>query len=74
MEAWDPEFERQLEKFKMPGPDLDINTQDYAKFALTMLDIPIHKENDQKNLIEGLHVMFSLYQAYTSNQHFQQQE
>jgi intraflagellar transport protein 46 len=74
MEAWDPEFERALSEMKLPRPDLDIDTKDYAKFALTMLDIPIYPSNKDRNLIEGLHVMFSLYQAYQSNQHFNQDD
>jgi Intraflagellar transport complex B protein 46 C terminal len=64
MEAWDPQFEQIISQMPLPGPNLDISTEDYARFALTMLDIPIYPENKEKNVIEGLHVLFSLYQAY----------
>jgi intraflagellar transport protein 46 len=39
--------------------------------ACNIIDIPVHDGNPSKNLIESLHVMFSLYSAFKENQHFQ---
>ena len=43
-----------------------------AKLSCNMLDIPVY-DNDGKNdrnLIESLHVMFSLYTSFVENDHF----
>ena len=37
-----------------------------------MVDIPIHKLNNNKSIIEALHVLFTLYSEFKENQHFQQ--
>lgn len=38
-----------------------------------MSDIPVHKLQNQKPVIESLHVLFTLFSEFRSNQHFQQQ-
>jgi len=58
----------------LPGDDIDLTLEDYAKLCCTLLDIPIYQDNgDKKNLIESLHVLFTLYSEFKANQHFQQQ-
>lgn len=39
----------------------------YAKLLLTVLDIPVYE-----NVVESLHVMFSLYSEFMQSQHFAQ--
>ncbi len=71
MQAWDPEFERFLEDNPLPEVDLDIPIDDLARYACALLDIPVHEQNKEKNLIESMHTLFSLYSAF--NEHFQGQ-
>lgn len=71
MQAWDPEFERFLEDNPLPEADLDIPIDQLARYASALLDIPVHEQNQDKNLIESMHVLFSLYSAF--NEHFQGQ-
>jgi len=42
-----------------------------VKFACALLDIPINKDTKETNLIEATHLMFSLYNGFKSNMHFQ---
>ena len=71
MQAWDPEFEKFIDDNPMPEVELDIPIEDLARYACAMLDIPINEQNKDKNMIESMHLMFSLYSAF--NQHFQGQ-
>jgi intraflagellar transport protein 46 len=45
---------------------------DYAKIICAMSDIPVHKLQNNKAVIESLHVLFTLFSEFRSNQHFQQ--
>jgi intraflagellar transport protein 46 len=65
-----PELEQALKNIKFPGGEIDIHTSDYARMVLTMLDIPVHKLANNKSLIESLHVLFTLFSTFRSNQHF----
>jgi len=67
LEAWDPEFEKAIAECEFPAADNDIPLEDYVKFALAMLDIPVHPGSD-RNLIESLHLMFQLYSGLRKNQ------
>jgi intraflagellar transport protein 46 len=54
----------------LPGDELDLNIEDFAKLACTLLDIPVHQSsnnNNEKNLIESLHVFFTLYSEFKAN-------
>lgn len=53
--------------------ELDIPIEDLVRQACALLDVPIHDANKDKSLIESTHVIFSLYSAFTANQHFQNQ-
>lgn len=53
-----------LNEIKLPSEDLDVSLEDYCKIACNILDIPVHESNTTKNIIESLHVMFSLYSAF----------
>jgi len=71
MQVWPPEVEDVLNEIKLPSEDLDVSLEEYCKMACNIIDIPVHDGNPSKNLIESLHVMFSLYSAFKENQHFQ---
>ena len=43
-------------------------SQEYAKIVCCIMDIPVYN-----NLVESLHVLFTLYSEFKNNQHFQQQ-
>jgi len=56
-----------------PGPEIDMHVTDYSKIICAMSDIPVHKLQNGKPVIESLHVLFTLFSEFRSNQHFQQQ-
>ena len=64
MTEFNPEFERALKDMSFPGPEIDINTADYARLICSMLDIPVHKLANSKSIIESLHVMFTLFSDF----------
>lgn len=74
MQEWPQEVEQILEEIKIPSEDIDLTLEEYSKLACNILDIPIHDANPQRNIIESLHVMFSLYSAFKENEHFQKNE
>jgi len=74
MEVWPPAIENALKDIKFPGPDIELSVEDYSKTMLTMLDIPVHNLPENKGIIEGLHMMFTLYSTFKENQHFQKQQ
>lgn len=71
MQAWDPEFERFLDENPLPDGNLDIPVEDLARYACSLLDIPVHEQNKEKSLIESTYLLFSLYSAF--NQYYQGQ-
>lgn len=73
MEVWPQEIEDMLASLQhLPGGDLDMTTEEYTRLCCALVDIPVHGTNTGKNLIESLHVFFTLYSAFKENQHFQQ--
>lgn len=71
IQAWDPNFEEAIEDIEIPSEGVDINVEDMAKYCCALLDIPVHKANKERNLVESLHVMFTLYSGFKANVHFQ---
>ncbi|ETI48656.1 hypothetical protein F441_07366 [Phytophthora nicotianae CJ01A1] len=65
MQVWPEEFEELLSKTTLPGADLDMGLEQYVRVICALLDIPVHK-----NVYESLHVLFTLYLEFSSNQHF----
>jgi intraflagellar transport protein 46 len=47
-----------------------MHVSDYARLVLSMCDIPVHKLQNNKSVIEPLHVLFTLFTEFRSNQHF----
>jgi len=68
MQVWPDEFERLLSTTKLPSADLDVDLKTYARIVCGILDIPVYT-----NIVESLHVLFTLYTEFKSNPHFQQQ-
>jgi len=68
MQVWPAEFEQMLQTVKLPTAELDVDLQTYARLICCIMDIPVYN-----NIIESLHVLFTLYSEFKNNQHFQQQ-
>lgn len=66
MEEWPQAVEDALGEVELPGPDVDLDLQEYAKLVCVALDIPFHPEHPA----EALHVLFTLYATYRDNPHF----
>ena len=71
MQEWSPDMEDAFEKIPFPTPDIDLPVADYAKIICIMLDIPVNKLSSKKGLVEALHLIFSLYNEFKQNPHFQ---
>jgi intraflagellar transport protein 46 len=65
MQIWPEEFECLLGKIPLPKAEMDLNLDQYIRIICTLLDIPVYK-----NVYESLHVLFTLYLEFRSNQHF----
>lgn len=66
MQEWPPEFEELLKSVPLPGPDLDLSLDDYARVVCGILDIPVYGAS----VVPSLHVLFTLYNEFKANQHF----
>jgi intraflagellar transport protein 46 len=73
MQIWPDKFEESLKGINLPDEKINLNLETYACLVCNILDIPIHKLNSNKSIIEALHVFFSLYSEFKENQHFQMQ-
>jgi intraflagellar transport protein 46 len=66
MQVWPAEFEEFLQSNPLPElSELDIDLPDYIRLIASILDVPIHNQ-----ITETLHVIFTLYSEFKSNQHF----
>ena len=74
LEPWEPDFESIISQVPLPAGDMsEVPMADLVRFACMMLDIPVHPGADN-NLIESLHLMFTMYSGLRENQHFQQNQ
>jgi intraflagellar transport protein 46 len=71
MSEWNPEMEQALKQIRFPGPEIDMHVSDYARLVCSMIDIPVHKLQNNKPVVESLHVLFTLFSEFRQNQHFQ---
>lgn len=71
MQTWDADFENVAKKVNLMQSDVPIPLDSLSKICCNLLDIPVHDTKDDRNLIESLHVMFSLYSSFMANDHFQ---
>ncbi|KAF0695440.1 Aste57867_13728 [Aphanomyces stellatus] len=69
MQVWPEEFEELLAKTQVPHAELDVTVEQYTRIICAILDIPVYK-----NVYESLHVLFTLYLEFRSNQHFMNYE
>lgn len=54
----------------LSSSNLPLTTEQLVKLLCALLDVPIYS-GSPKSLIESLHIIFTLYTAFTSNEHFQ---
>eukprot|EP00668_Euglena_longa_P000737 GGOE01000888.1.p1 GENE.GGOE01000888.1~~GGOE01000888.1.p1 ORF type:complete len:478 (-),score=126.18 GGOE01000888.1:312-1697(-) len=67
LQVWPAEFEDLLSSaIMLPPAKLNVELYQYVKLICCLLDIPVYS-----NLIESLHVLFTLYTEFKANQHFQ---
>lgn len=65
---------------QLPTPDIDLPLADYATVLALILDIPLSSKHDKvekrgkkvnpSNVIESLHVLFTLYSEFKNSAHF----
>lgn len=66
MQIWPEEFEAELKDLKLPPAEIDLTTKEFATISCALVDIPVHAES----IVQSLHVLFTLYSEFRSNQHF----
>ena len=65
MQEWPPEFERMLRQVRLPDAEVDLDLTTLAGLVCNLVDIPVHG-----NVVESLHVLFTLFHEFKSNPHF----
>ena len=66
MQVWPQQFEEVLNSdVAFPPSHIDLDLDQYVRTLCAILDIPTYT-----SLIDSLHVMFTLYEEFRSNQHF----
>ena len=66
MQEWPEHFEQLLKDISLPGADIAMSLEEYTKLICGICDIPVYN-----NLVQSLHVLFTLYYEFRSNAHFQ---
>jgi intraflagellar transport protein 46 len=72
MQEWPAEVEEILSEINVPSEEIDLTLEEFCRVACNIIDIPVHRNGDN-NIIESLHVMFTLFSAFKENQHFKQE-
>lgn len=72
MQAPETDIEASFKKVLpfLKSHNLPMSTNQLARLSCSLMDIPVHSESS-KSLVESLNVLFTLYTAFTSNEHFQ---
>mmetsp|Transcript_7293 Transcript_7293/g.16543 ORF Transcript_7293/g.16543 Transcript_7293/m.16543 type:complete len:372 (+) Transcript_7293:128-1243(+) len=66
MQVWPAEFEEYILQNSLPElADLELDLPSYVRILASILDVPVYSQ-----LTETLHVIFTLYSEFKSNQHF----
>lgn len=66
MQVWPAEFEEFLQSNPLPElSDLELELPEYIRLIASILDVPVYNQ-----ITETLHVIFTLYSEFKSNQHF----
>jgi intraflagellar transport protein 46 len=71
MQVWPDKIEAAFKDIPLPDEKLNISLENYASIVCNLLDVPVHKLDQNRSLIEALHVIFTLYSEFRVNQHFQ---
>ncbi|KAJ3295031.1 Intraflagellar transport protein 46 [Borealophlyctis nickersoniae] len=80
MQVWPEEIEQGLKSIGLPSADLEMPLSSYATLLAILLDIPVVPEEKRNskgppkpstNIVEALHVMFTLYSEFKNSAHFQ---
>ena len=74
LQVWPEKMESALKDTMFPDDRLNIEVDNYAKIICNLLDIPVNKLNNNKGLIEALHLMFTVFLEFKNNQHFIQKK
>merc|ERR1712228_289516 len=70
MQVWPAEFEEYLQQNPLPDfAELDLDLPSYIRILASILDVPVYNQ-----MTETLHVLFTLYSEFKSNQHFSKAE
>jgi len=70
MQVWPAEFEEFLQTNPLPEfSELELELPEYIKLIASVLDVPVYSQ-----ITETLHVIFTLYSEFKSNQHFSKTE
>jgi intraflagellar transport protein 46 len=59
IQEWPDELDSALSSLPLPTADMDMSLEEYTRVLCAMLDIPV-----KGNVVESLHVLFSLYQIF----------
>jgi intraflagellar transport protein 46 len=70
MQVWPADFEEHLQQEPLPElAELDLDLPTYVKIIASVLDVPVTNQ-----ITESLHVIFTLYSEFKTNQHFSKAE
>ncbi|OHT07775.1 hypothetical protein TRFO_23877 [Tritrichomonas foetus] len=65
MDFWPDELEKAFNSLPLPNADMDMSLEEFIRVYCALLDIPV-----KGNVVESLHVMFTLYQQFKENHYF----
>ncbi len=66
MQVWPAEMEGLLAQIRLPGANLDVSLEEFAKLCCAIVDIPVYGNST----IPSLHLLFSLFAEFEASQHF----
>jgi intraflagellar transport protein 46 len=67
MQVWPETMETAFASLPLPTAELDLTLEEYSRIICALLDIPV-----KGNLVESLHLLFTLYQQFRENNYFTQ--
>lgn len=71
MQVWPEKLENLFKDIPFPDGNINMSVENYTAIICNMLDVPIHKINEERSLIEATHLIFTVYSEFKENQHFQ---